>query len=180
MTHPNFHAKTLLADRDLICEGSFNWLSAVTQIDHGANNFEMSVAVRGTIARDMIQTFEETALGEFVIEKPVETKVRAPLQKKTRIVSNIKQPVPQQTKQIRQPDELPINKQPLLKKPKISPENTPPSFDNIVKVFSGKQFGIEGYCVRFNNGDYLRKGNDILYFETPEDAKLAAYAIWRK
>lgn len=180
MTHPNFHAKTLLADRDLICEGSFNWLSAVTQIDHGANNFEMSVAVRGNIAGDMIQTFEGTALGKFVVAKPVETKTRAPLQKKTRIVPNLKQPAPQQTKQFRARDELPINKQQPLKKPRITPVNTPPDFDDVVKVFSGKQYGIEGYCVRFNKGDYLRKGNDILYFETPESAKQAAYATWSK
>jgi|GEM_PF-1585582 len=178
--HPNFHAKTLLADRNLICEGSFNWLSAVTQIDHGANNFEMSVAVRGTIAYDMIQAFERTDLGKFVAAKPREIITRAPLQKESRIVPNVKQQNSQQKKQFRPRDELPINKQSPLKKPKITPANTPPSFDSGVMVFSGKQFGIEGYCVRFNKDDYLRKGNDILYFETPESAKQAAYATQRK
>lgn len=180
VTHPNFHAKTLLADRDLICEGSFNWLSAVTQIDHGANNFEMSVAVRGNIARDMIQTFEGTGFGKFVVAKPVEVKTRAPLQKERRIVPNVKQPASQQTKQFRARDELPNHKQPPLKKLKVTTAKIPQSFDNVVKVFSGKQFGIDGYCVRFNKGDYLRKGDDILYFDTPESAKQAAYAIWRK
>jgi hypothetical protein len=179
VTHPNFHARTLLADWDLICEGSFNWLSAVTQFDHGANNFKMSIAIRGTIAHDMIQTFEETALGKFVVIRPVEVKTRAPLQQEPRIVSNVKQPASQQRKQFISRGELPIHKQPPLKKPKVTPEKIPQAFDNIIKVFSGEGFGVEGYCVRFNKSDYLRKGDRILYFETPESAKQAAYAVWK-
>ena len=179
MIRPNFHAKTLLADDDLICEGSFNWLSAVTQIDHGANNFEMSVAVRGNIAHDMIQSFEKTAIGKFVGAKPRET-TQVPLKKEPRVAPHKKQPPPQQTKEFRLRNEPHVNEQPPLKKPRVVPASVPPSFDNVVKTYSGKQLGREGYCVRFNGGDYLRKGKDILYFETPERAKQAAYAIWRK
>lgn len=73
-TQENLHAKTLLADHDLICEGSFNWLSAVTELDHEANNFEMSVAVRGEIAKELIQAFQkiefqETEMGKTALKQ---------------------------------------------------------------------------------------------------------------
>jgi len=178
MKHPNFHAKTLLAD-NFICEGSFNWLSAVAQIDHEANNFEMSVAVRGRIALDMIQSFEGTALGKAVLEEPRKIGY-VPLEKTPQTVPRVTQ-LSQQSKKFRPQDEPHANEQPPLKRVKTVFLNTPASFEGIVKTFSGKQFGIEGYCVRFNDGDYLRDGRKtILYFETPEKAKQAAYAIWRK
>ncbi len=61
-THYDLHAKTIIAD-DLICEGSFNLLSAVDSIDHSANNFEMSVAIRGKIAIPFIEAFYQSELG---------------------------------------------------------------------------------------------------------------------
>src|SRR5690606_34063885 len=103
-----------------------------------------------------------------------------PLKKTPQTVPPVKQ-LPQQPKKSRAQDEHHVSEQPPLKKTRIVSSNVPESFEGIVKTFSGKQFGIEGYCVRFNDGDYLRDGRKtILYFETPEKAKQAAYAIWRK
>ena len=67
------------------------------------------------------------------------------------------------------------------KKTKALFDEIPADFESLVKVFSGKSFGMEGYCVRFNDGDYLKgsKGN-IVYFPTQAEAKYAAYDKWRK
>ena len=67
------------------------------------------------------------------------------------------------------------------KKTKALSDEIPASFESLVKVFSGESFGMEGYCVRFNDGDYLKgsKGN-ILYFSTQEKAKYTAYTKWKK
>lgn len=56
-TVANLHAKTLIVDDVLLCEGSFNWLSAVSDIEHEASNFEMSIAIKGHLAKRMIQAF---------------------------------------------------------------------------------------------------------------------------
>ncbi|MBX9786491.1 MAG: hypothetical protein K2Y08_04035 [Alphaproteobacteria bacterium] len=163
VTQPDLHAKTLIADDDLLCEGSFNWLSAVTEIDHDANNFEMSVAIRGDIARELIQTFKGTEFGKAVLTIPLETP-SLPSMKEKKHFKGKRDQSPQRKH----------NSKPLA-------SQVPADFDNIVKTFSGQKFGIQGYCVRFNGGDYLRDiARNILYFPTPEEAKQAAYDVWKK
>jgi phosphatidylserine/phosphatidylglycerophosphate/cardiolipin synthase-like enzyme len=155
-TQPNLHAKTLIADNDLICEGSFNWLSAVSDIDHGANNFEMSVSVRGDIAYHMIQAFEGTALGKSIL--PIKPKAiePSPYSKRTR------------AEQSSEKD----------KRFKSLSGRASPSFNHLFKIFSGAQCGKEGYCARLNDGDYLRNDRrQILYFKTEEEAREAAQAL---
>lgn len=61
-----FHAKTIVCD-DMICEGSFNWLSAVSTLDHEANNYEVSAAVQGVSAQNLLSSFRTSALGQAVI-----------------------------------------------------------------------------------------------------------------
>ncbi|MBP6951209.1 MAG: hypothetical protein KBD36_03910 [Alphaproteobacteria bacterium] len=154
-TQPDFHAKTLLADDDLICEGSFNWLSAVSAIDHGANNFEMSVSVRGDIAHHMIQAFEGTALGKLVL--PIKLR---------EIVSS-----PKRSRAEQSPENV--------KRSKSSSVVSSPGSDHLFKTFSGISFGKKGYCARLNGGDYLRDDRrQILYFKTEEEAREAAQALF--
>jgi phosphatidylserine/phosphatidylglycerophosphate/cardiolipin synthase-like enzyme len=180
VTYPKFHAKTLIAD-DLICEGSFNWLSAVTQIDHDANNFEMSVAVKGDIGSAMIQEFEQTDLGKFVLAK---SKIAQPLSLKREASVELKEKrqslTEKKTPRINQV--LDIIEPPFdpRKRAKVIPTKVPQNFDREIRIYSGEKYGIAGFCVRFNNGDYLRDGQDIVYFATPEEAKKAAYDFWKK
>ena len=61
-THKDLHAKTIVVDNDLLCEGSFNLLSAVDSTDHNANNFEGSLALRGPIAAPFIADFFKSPL----------------------------------------------------------------------------------------------------------------------
>ena len=58
---------------DLLCEGSFNWLSAVDDIDHVANNLEVSVAISGLRAQSIIQTFAPTQMEPRRRERRVTT-----------------------------------------------------------------------------------------------------------
>ncbi|MBY0291859.1 MAG: hypothetical protein K2W92_01030 [Alphaproteobacteria bacterium] len=156
---PTLHAKTLIADNDLICEGSFNWLSAVSDIGHHANNFEMSVGVRGDIARHMIHSFEQTALGRSVV--PIQPAEIAP--------SHPKRPRDEQS---------PEN---VKKRFKGLSTTVSPSFDQLFKIFSGARCGKKGYCARLNGGDYLRDDRrQILYFRTEEEAREAAQALFLK
>lgn len=162
VTYPNFHAKTLIADH-FICEGSFNWLSAVSQLDHDANNFEMSIALRGAEAHALIQSFEETEFARITSTAP-----EMPCVSKRKSETRIAPIMSEQQSDSR-------------KKTKALFDEIPADFESLVKVFSGKSFGMEGYCVRFNDGDYLKgsKGN-IVYFPTQAEAKYAAYDKWRK
>lgn len=57
-TRPGLHAKTLVAD-NLISEGSFNILSGVRNIDHSANNYEVSFALKGKVALPFIKEFRQ-------------------------------------------------------------------------------------------------------------------------
>jgi hypothetical protein len=180
LKHANFHAKTLIVD-NVICEGSFNWLSAVTQINHGANNCEISVALKGDNAQELIQSFEGTQMGKFVLAKLPE-KPKPSLKKETSVVPKLQQntlEAPKKTNS-RNASDLDDQSSNSRKKQKPLPIPIPPSFDSKVKVFSGERFGIEGYCVRFKGGDYLNNNGDILYYATPEKAKEAAYKAWRK
>lgn len=179
LTCPDFHAKTLVAD-DFICEGSFNWLSAVAQIDHDANNFEMSVGIRGEIAQSLIQSFENTPIGKVVLPiaaasssnpKPLPKEVKEK-QKEAKVTQSLKQP------RVQEEDEAGVASS---KKAKKAIQAIPPNFDNEIRIFSGEKYGKQGYCVRFNRGDYLRDGrNNILYFPTTAAAKQAAFEVWNK
>jgi hypothetical protein len=49
------HNKTIWKDRDLICEGSFNWLSAVRDVTNQYHNYEASIIYSGEDVRVMIE-----------------------------------------------------------------------------------------------------------------------------
>jgi hypothetical protein len=51
----DLHAKTLISDDDFCCEGSLNWLSAVNDDSQEANQCEISVALRGVLATQLLQ-----------------------------------------------------------------------------------------------------------------------------
>lgn len=61
----DFHAKTLVSD-NIICEGSLNWLSAVSETAHEANNYEVSVAIKGEFAANLLKGFYERAIGQSI------------------------------------------------------------------------------------------------------------------
>lgn len=61
----NLHAKTLLYD-DFICEGSFNWLSAVDDLDHRANKCEFSIGMQGALATPIIESFNQSEIGQKI------------------------------------------------------------------------------------------------------------------
>nr|MBP9692292.1 hypothetical protein [Alphaproteobacteria bacterium] len=66
ITQSNVHAKTLISD-DWICEGSFNWLSAVEDIQHKAHNFEFSLGIKGDAAKNLIESFYKTEIGKTIL-----------------------------------------------------------------------------------------------------------------
>lgn len=171
ITYPNFHAKTLIVDQ-MICEGSYNWLSAVNHIDHNANNFEMSVALRGGTADSLLQSFWTTDLGRRVLEhmSPPET---------SSVKVSKKRPLVQNSESSINVANVEIFKE--KKKIKLLPLAIPEAFENLIRIFSGESFGKQGYCVRFQDGDYLRNHQkNILYFLTSQQAKKAAYEYHQK
>lgn len=69
-TKNDFHAKTLMTD-NIICEGSFNWLSAVTETDHHANNYEVSILATGKFAVNLMQEIPSVkTLNQTVSKSP--------------------------------------------------------------------------------------------------------------
>ena len=119
------HEKTLVVDKglscegsykDLICAGSYNWLSAVYDLSHSANNFEMSVGIRGTIAHKMLQIYQ-TASGKVSLKES---------QKRAYPFSRKKQSFEK------------------FKKTKISPAKFPSGFEKSIKIFSGEQITKKG------------------------------------
>ena len=54
---PNLHCKTLVADEDLIAEGSFNWLSACGPPSE-FDDYNVTLVYRGAKAREFIQAFD--------------------------------------------------------------------------------------------------------------------------
>lgn len=136
-TQNDFHAKTLVSD-NMICEGSFNWLSAVTETSHDANNYEVSIAIKGNFALESLESFHESALGRII----------APLKAINRKIS-------------------------------ITP-SIPADFNKHIKIYSGAKYNKQGFCVKLD-GDYIIEGkNAIVYLETEEDARQAAYGVWVK
>jgi hypothetical protein len=166
ITYPHFHAKTLIVDQ-MICEGSYNWLSAVKHIDHDANNFEMSIALQGTSADSLLQSFWATSLGTRVIEhtRPAATS-SVKISKKRSLVQGVEESVVQI-------DTVVVEEK---RKRKESSSSIPESFDSLIRIFSGESFGKQGYCVRFQDRKYLKNlQKSILYFATSQQAKEAAY-----
>ncbi len=70
--YPDFHLKTLIIDDEVIAEGSFNWLSATRYIDSDCHNHEATLLVRGKAATDLIDSFYQSIVGQFVISMEVE------------------------------------------------------------------------------------------------------------
>ncbi len=152
--HGNLHAKTIIAD-DLLCEGSFNLLSAVNCIDHSANNFEMSVAIRGDTAAPFIAAFHNTLLAQHILSldsliffQGREGRDLSP--KRTAMERSTRTPL-EGSKKMRIPE---------------------------IKVFSGKSFNRRGFCALLE-GEYIRdpKGR-IAYFPSSEKARTIAQEVW--
>ena len=62
----DIHLKTLIVDDDIIAEGSFNWISATRDEGAQAHNLETTLIVSGGIARGFIDSFEHSALGQYI------------------------------------------------------------------------------------------------------------------
>ncbi len=152
----NFHAKTLIADGDFICEGSKNCLSSVDDLSHEANNFEMSVAVRGKNAKKLIEEFEKTGIGKSVLFKELIKTESKVVEKKRKLPSSKED----DSQKIRKKNSALFSKK------------------NSFEIFSGRNFGKNGFCVRFNKRDYLLDDNEeIVYFRTEKEAQQAAYNL---
>ncbi|MBL0941946.1 MAG: hypothetical protein IBJ00_04365 [Alphaproteobacteria bacterium] len=171
ITHPNLHAKTLIADQDVICESSFNWLSAVSETFHIANNFEMSVAVRGNIGQNLIKAFSLTPLGKSLEEINLKEKEYPPLEGTQASSTYGKRPNREATKITSKREVAPSS----LKKQRSVSTKSSSNSNTGFKIFSGEKFQIEGYCVRYNNGEYLKDyQNKTIYFKTRKQAEQAA------
>jgi phosphatidylserine/phosphatidylglycerophosphate/cardiolipin synthase-like enzyme len=159
LKHDNFHAKTLLADDDFICEGSRNCLSSVDDLSHDKNNFELSVAVRGKNAKKLIEAFEKTDIGQLIlIKKQIQIQPQKDIEKKRKIVS------PSQND----------NK-------KLKSENSKPSLDTNNVSSSSKQenfkiyYNKKGFYVRLNPKECLVDDkNEIAFFSNYVEAQRAA------
>jgi hypothetical protein len=84
----------------------------------------MSVALRGNIARELISSFEGTDFGKFVLANSME-KPPSPLKIYHQFESRA-------TPQVQKP----------MKTPEVETVHVPPSFDRVVRTFSGGQFGV--------------------------------------
>lgn len=160
VTQENIHAKTLIADEDFILEGSFNWLSAVADTDHEANNFEMSAAVRGPLAAAMIREFKHTKMGSFFNSSRVEPS-HAPIKQYRHYGAK--------------------RKTHTFNRSRGKSGYSPEKLNSQIKVFSGDRFDRDGYCVKIN-GNYLRDPDtyEIEYFSTYAIAQKVAYSILNK
>ncbi len=157
-THGNLHAKTIIAD-DLLCEGSFNLLSAIGDIDHPANNFEMSVAIRGNTAAPFIASFHESFLAQQTI----------PFESPSSVSREDGVSTPATRTQKRSRMETPTHTLPETLKRKHTPD---------IRIFSGESFNIRGFCARLE-GEYIRNSmGKIAYFTSPEEARTIAEKVW--
>ncbi|OFW91870.1 MAG: hypothetical protein A3C41_03800 [Alphaproteobacteria bacterium RIFCSPHIGHO2_02_FULL_42_30] len=154
-THSDIHAKTIIAD-DLICEGSFNLLSAVRDLAHEANNFEMSVAIRGKIAAPFISDFMRGDLGRNISPIP-------PIYSSASSSSREEASVQSSQRLVPQPPSVMSSAQ----------RSTP-----CIQIFSGASYNRQGFCARLN-GEYIEdsRGN-IAYFPTRQQARLEAEEVW--
>ena len=153
-TQKDFHAKTLISD-NIVCEGSFNWLSAVSETDHNANNYEVSIAITGNLTLDLQKSFQSSVLGELVLpEKVIFTnKTNSPSVQKNNNSNNFD-----------------TNNNMTL--------SIPTDFDKHINIYSGACFNKKGFCVKLE-GDYIRdESNRPLYFENEKIAKETAYNAW--
>ncbi|MBI2707336.1 MAG: hypothetical protein HYX35_03360 [Proteobacteria bacterium] len=177
----NLHAKTLIAD-DLLCEGSFNLLSAVDDIEHNANNFEMSVAIRGPIAAPFIAAFHESPLGAAVLPMdffgaPPPGSAAAVTATPAAIASPPAAYTPPRSivSTIRTPSSSLILSSPSRAFSSSPQHSTPPE----IRIFSGRTFYKEGYCATLE-GEYIRDlEGRIAYFSTPQIARQVAEEVWK-
>lgn len=143
----NVHAKSLDMDNDVACEGSFNWLSAVDKTDHSANNFEMSIAIKGSFVSNITEGFVQPKVNEFTVKSADNL---------FSINSNMKicdEPKSFQTNQ-----------------------NNNFNNNSAIEILSGDRIGRAGFCVRFNGKDYIKNSNGtIRYFKNQQEAQQAAH-----
>lgn len=149
---PNLHAKTICVDDTLLCEGSFNWLSAVDETFHDANNNEMSIGLKGFPALKGIQNFRQSLLEQSFPE------------------IGVSQSFPKRR-----------SEEPTVGSKKYKPETTfPQSFLRKVETFSGAKFGKRGFCARLE-GEYICDEREkTLYFPTENEAVEAAFEVWHE
>ena len=175
--HPNFHAKTLLADGDFYCDGSRNCLSSVDDLGHGANNFELSVAVRGKNAKKLIEEFEKTDIGKSVLSKELIKGVESKVEDKKRKLSFSMENSP-----------VVENKKPKFSSWQVNSNNSQwqnnsksSLIPNDFEILPGYNVGKNGFCVRFDKRDYLKdEWGKTFYFPTTRDAEDAALEFMPK
>ncbi len=62
----NFHLKTIIVDDKEMCEGSFNWLSAVRDEESEYHNHEAVVVVTGDKALPLVEHFHNSPVGQAI------------------------------------------------------------------------------------------------------------------
>ncbi|MBP6986404.1 MAG: hypothetical protein KBB83_07460 [Alphaproteobacteria bacterium] len=150
-TQKDFHAKTLVSD-NMICEGSFNWFSAVDDIAHDANNYEVSVAIKGDGALNLLNSLRTSAIGQSVMQ----------LNGAARNKQGLNSPAAA----------------PMINTDNNKTPSIPRDFDKRIRIFSGAKYKREGFCVKLDNNYILDEHNKTLYCETEEQAKQVAYQVW--
>lgn len=184
----NLHAKTIIAD-DLLCEGSFNLLSAVDYIEHEANNFEMSVAIRGRITEPYIRAFRESPLGESVL--PLDFFGTLPSYGDSSASASSSSSASASS------SSSAVASQPWTTRPQQGDAITPPGSasrltpqhffqaspirawdEPNIQVFSGFRFNRPGFCVRLNGNYICDPRRAIIYFRTQREAENEACRQW--
>lgn len=66
VTMPSIHLKTVVADDELIAEGSFNWLSASRDEESEAHNHEVTFVLDGEGAAEAIRNFYASLVGQEI------------------------------------------------------------------------------------------------------------------
>lgn len=154
----DFLAKTLITDNS-ICEGSFNWLSAVGAIDHQASNYEVSVGITGDLLPSLYENFQSSVLGQMV--KATENLTS----RKTTNFSDSSS----QTNSFGDSSSQTNSDTALL---------TPEIFDEHIEIYSGELFNKPGFCVKLD-GEYIQDESGApQFYQTREIAKDTASAIW--
>lgn len=65
----NIHNKTIFYDDEVICEGSYNWLSAVRDKSSKYHNLEASLLYRGSEAKKMITEMKNNFKNKRIIKR---------------------------------------------------------------------------------------------------------------
>lgn len=157
-TQEGLHAKSVIVDKELLLAGSFNCLSAVDSSDHQASNNEVSVALRGAEAREKIQRLQQDPQWKLLFpSSSSSTGQKARKRKREDMLGGDAKRRKSTSSQSSQEDQR---------------------YASRVKTFSGKRFGKEGFCAQIDGNTYVAdKRNSTLYFNTPEEARKAAYGV---